>query len=252
MNPSERERVSRLETAGWGVIPPDQYRIDIDSEFLSLWKQVNSYTMTSLERGFALYKGVEYVCRRNIPGDFVECGVWRGGSCLLMALTLEKYKKQRRKIFLYDTFTGMTEPTDNDRIASNGKSVIEKWNEDLEGEKDNFKSWIVGLDEVKNNIQKAGCSDDIFVYVKGDVRETLKVTKPGSISLLRLDTDWYESTAAELKYLYPLLSEGGVLLIDDYGHFTGAKKAVDEYFLNASPPILLNRVDYTGRIGIKF
>jgi len=75
---------------------------------------------------------------------------------------------------------------------------------------------------------------------------------PGKIALLRLDTDWYESTAHELKHLYPLLVPGGVIIIDDYGHWEGARKAVDEYITAEKLPLLLNRIDYTGRIGIKY
>ena len=74
---------------------------------------------------------------------------------------------------------------------------------------------------------------------------------PSGIALLRLDTDWYESTKHELEHLYPLLVSGGVIIIDDYGHWKGAKKAVDEYIKDNNLPLLLNRIDYTGRIGIK-
>jgi hypothetical protein len=87
--------------------------------------------------------------------------------------------------------------------------------------------------------------------VPGRVEETLEETVPEKISLLRLDTDLYESTKAELEALYPMLTTGGILLIDDYGHFTGAKKAVDDYFRVPERKIFLSRVDYTGRVGVK-
>ena len=86
--------------------------------------------------------------------------------------------------------------------------------------------------------------------IEGKVEETIPGQAPGAISLLRLDTDWYESTAHELKYMYPALSAGGVLIIDDYGHWRGSREATDEYFSSHSR-VLLNRLDYSGRIAIK-
>lgn len=89
-------------------------------------------------------------------------------------------------------------------------------------------------------------------FVIGPVEETLITKVPERIALLRLDTDWYESTRAELEYLYPRLVVGGVLIVDDYGHWKGARKAVDEYFAalgNDAP--LLNRLDYTGRMAVR-
>lgn len=246
---TEREMASILRQKGWGAIPPDQYRIDIEEEFLSLWDSVKEYTMTYLERGYALYKAVEYLCRRNIPGDIVECGVWKGGSCMLIAKAIMKFDEKPRRIFLYDTFTGMTEPSSEDVVAWNNRSVLEKWKEDRSGVKDNFGSWAVGAEEVKQNLAGTGYPLDELVFVEGDILETLNEIKPEKIALLRLDTDWYRSTAFELEQLYPLVSTGGVLVIDDYGHFRGARKAVDEYFNNSS--IFLTRVDYTGRVGIK-
>ncbi len=239
---NERDIV-RLQEEGWGIIPPQQYCIDMEDSFMTLWKRVKPFTMISIERGYTLYKNVEYIIKKNIPGDFVECGVWKGGSCLLMALTLSQMNVADRCIFLYDTFTGMSEPTDEDVIAWNGKRVHEKW------ERDDFNSWAVSRETVYGNLVDSGVDPRMFRFVVGDVLETLTTTTPEKISLLRLDTDWYASTARELEVLFPLLSTGGVLVIDDYGHFEGARKAVDDYF--EKDPILLTRVDYTGRQGIK-
>jgi hypothetical protein len=88
-------------------------------------------------------------------------------------------------------------------------------------------------------------------FVQGPVEETLPGTTPDSVALLRLDTDWYESTLHELTHLYPRMSAGGVLIIDDFGHWDGARRAVTEYFSTSAKPILLTRTDYTGRMGIK-
>jgi len=241
--------IDSLKEKGYGVIPPEQYLSDMENEFLDIWKTVQHYTMTSVQRGYSLFKAVEYIVKNEIPGDFIECGVWKGGSCMIIAKALSIFGDSKRKIYLYDTYEGMPKPTVEDIISWNGRSVLEKWEEDRAGIKNNFGSWAVGLEEVRENISKINYPEENLVFVPGDVALTLKSIKPEYIALLRLDTDWYASTVVELETLYPLLVEKGVLLIDDYGHFDGARKAVDEYFENR--PILLNRIDYTGRIGIK-
>ena len=88
-------------------------------------------------------------------------------------------------------------------------------------------------------------------YVKGKVETTIPEQAPKQISLLRLDTDWYASTKHELENLFPRLSPGGILIIDDYGDWQGARKAVDEYVANHAPSLFLSRLDYTGRISVK-
>ncbi len=240
---TEKEAADYLKRKGWGVIPPGQYLTDLEDDFLRIWDKVRNYTMISVERGYSLYKSVEYVAAGEISGDFVECGVWKGGSCMLMAFAMEKFGLKDRKIYMYDTFSGMTEPTDEDTIAWNGIGVLERW------KKNEFSSWAVGMNDVKRNIKDTLGDLSPFVFIKGDVSVTLNNRQPENIAILRLDTDWYESTAVELKILYPLLSRGGVLQIDDYGHFKGARKAVDEYF--SKNPVFLSRVDYTGREAVK-
>jgi len=245
------EAAAGLAAQGYGIISPDQFRIDIEPEFKELWRRVQPFTMTSLERGYALYQAVRYLCDHSIPGSLVECGVWKGGSCMIMAMALLARRDEERTIYLYDTFTGMPEPTDHDRIAWNGRPVREKWEADHEGRGHYFTGWAVGAEEVRQNLRSVGWPESRTVVVEGDVGKTLDRVRPDRIALLRLDTDWYESTAIELDRLYPRLSAGGVLVIDDYGHFVGARKAVDDYFADPSRIILLNRVDYTGRVGVK-
>lgn len=251
MKISEKEMCEYLRKQGYGVVPPDQYRIDMEDAFLELWETAAEYTMTSVERGYALYRAVRYIIDNDIPGDFVECGVWKGGSCMLIAGALKQCGAEDRRLYLYDTFEGMTEPGEHDFIAWNGKSVKEKWDEDKAGRSSNFTGWAVGIEKVRNNLLKTGYPEENIFFIKGPVEQTLTDNKPRNISLLRLDTDWYESTMAELVELYPLLVRSGVLILDDYGHFTGAKKAVDDYFRDSPEPVLLNRIDYTGRISIK-
>jgi len=248
---TDRDMAAHLRESGWGVIPPEQYGIDMEDRFHSVWKCVESYTMTSRERGYALYKAVEYLCGNAISGDLVECGVWKGGSSMLMALALMDCSEASRHLFLYDTYEGMTAPTSEDVIAWNNKSVQAKLAEERKAGKDSFSSWSAGREEVEANMQSTGYPEDRVHYVAGDVCETLKTVVPRKISLLRLDTDWYASTVSELEYLYPRLVSGGILIIDDYGHFKGARQAVDGYFRKIKNFPYMSRIDYTGRVIVK-
>lgn len=216
----------------------------IDEEFGEIHKKCSKYTETSKTSLYAAYKATKYMVQNNIPGDIVECGVWKGGSAMTMLYTLLEMKETHRKIYLYDTYAGMAEPTKEDIAIPNGNPASIKWN------KNKFKDWgYISVEEARSNILSTGYPEQNIIFVKGKVEDTIPKTIPERISLLRLDTDWYESTKHELNHLYPLLSINGVIIADDYGYWAGSKKAVDEYFLDK--PILLNRIDQTGRIGIK-
>jgi O-methyltransferase len=223
--------------------------VDLDHAFAEIYERSKSATMTSVERMYALYKAVEYVVDAEIPGDFVECGVWRGGSVMLMAATLLAKGKTDRQIYLYDTFDGMVPPTEQDRDFEDQRA------ESLLAAAPNRSEeqiWcLASLDEVKGNLAAVGYPMEKFTFIGGKVEETLPSVIPHQLAILRLDTDWYESTRHELLHLYPRLVDKGVLIVDDYGHWKGARRAVDEYFSNADRKILLNRIDYTGRIGVK-
>ena len=218
------------------LIPPD-----MDGRFLTQYRQCKKYTVTSVERMFALYQAVRYLVSCKISGDIVECGVWKGGSSMLCALTLKTLRDTQRNIYLYDTFTGMTEPTEKDVNYKGEKAV-----------RDEFNKWCaVPLGRVRDNMRLTGYPGMNIKFIKGRVEDTIPGIAPDKIALLRLDTDFYESTYHEMVHLLPRLVTGGVLIIDDYGHFKGAREAVDKYFRENNVKILLNRIDYTGRIGIK-
>jgi len=222
---------------------------DMDSEFKPVYEYTKHYTLTTIESMYGLYKAIEYIVKTGVPGDVVECGVWKGGSAMLMAHTLFKMQNTSRKIYLYDTFAGMSKPTEKDVLISDGLPTMEEWKKQ---QKNNYNTWAFSpLEEVQNNMRKTGYPGDNIIYVKGKVEDTIPGTIPSQIAILRLDTDWYESTYHELKYLFPLLSHGGVVIIDDYGHFAGAREAVDTYFKENSISMLLSRIDYTGRVGVK-
>jgi len=222
---------------------------DMEKDFFELAKKCKPFTMTSTERLYSVYKSVEYAVKNNIEGDFVECGVWKGGSSMMIALTLLKNNINDKIIYLYDTFEGMSEPTKEDVNYAN-YDAQQKYSKTLNNE--SGSDWCRSeINEVKKNLYSTGYPKDNFVFVKGKVEETIPKTIPETIALLRLDTDWYESTKHEMEYLYPRLSKKGVLIIDDYGHWHGCRKAVDEYFEQKNINVLLNRVDYTGRTVIK-
>lgn len=218
--------------------------IDDDMEFTELYQRCRPFTMTSKERMFALYQSVRYISAKGIEGSFVECGVWRGGSIMLMAETLRRLGDPNRKFYLYDTFQGMTEPSDAD-VQFDGIHASVRALEFEQGQWCNSS-----LEDVQNKLIQFQLADDQFNFVEGRVEETIPGVIPDRIALLRLDTDWYESTKHELEFLYPKLEMGGVMIIDDYGHWKGCQKAVDEFFINKGP-VLLNRIDYSGRLLIK-
>ena len=222
---------------------------DMDPAFAEIYEQAAPFTMTSVERMYALYEGVKHVVGRNVPGDLVECGVWQGGSSMVMALTLAMLGDTSRKIHLYDTFAGMTRPAEVDRRARDGAEQITRWRHFQRGD---HNEWCyASLAEVRANMATTGYPADNLVFVEGKVEDTLPAQAPADIALLRLDTDWYQSTRHELEHLFPRLAAGGVLILDDYGSFEGARQAVDEYFAENGIGLYLHRVDSTGRIAVK-
>ncbi len=222
---------------------------DMDPAFAEICAKAAPFTMTSVERMYALYEGVKHVISRQVPGDLVECGVWQGGSSMVMALTLAMLGDTSRKIHLYDTFAGMTRPGEVDRRARDGSEQISRWQHFQRGD---HNEWCyASLAEVRDNMATTGYPADKLVFVEGPVEDTLPARAPAAVALLRLDTDWYQSTRHELEHLYPRLSAGGVLVLDDYGSFEGARQAVDEYFAENGIGLYLHRVDSTGRIAVK-
>lgn len=243
-----------IQGLGYDVVKVDKKTLpyaDIRStEFWEIYQLCKPYTMTSVERMYALYMAVSYVLQHHIAGDFVECGVWRGGSSMLIASMLQRRNVTNRKIYLYDTFEGMSEPTavDVEFRGQNAATMLK----DNEHNKETSVWCLAALPDVQQNLHLTGLPENQLVYVQGKVEDTLPHTLPNaSIALLRLDTDWYESTKHELVHLYPRLTQRGVLIIDDYGHWEGCRKAVDEYVAEQNLALLFHRIDYTGRIALK-
>jgi O-methyltransferase len=171
-----------------------------------------------------------------------------GGLIMAAALKLKNIGSEDRELYLYDTFSGMSAPSDND-VGYDGKPAIKKFSKTKVGE--DSSNWCLSpLEDVKKNVYSTGYKNNKIHFIKGKVEDTIPKYTPRVISLLRLDTDWYESTKHELIHLFPLLNKNGVLIIDDYGDWKGARKAVDEFVKDNNILILLNRVNGS-RIGIK-
>lgn len=236
--------VVRYRGAEHDVLPAD-----FDAKAAEIIRTVRAYTMTSPERLFALIQAVRHVTAASIPGDVVECGVWRGGSMMAAALTLMGGSDATRELYLFDTFEGMSPPGVVD-VSVDGQAASALLASSRTT--DPASPWCyAGIDDVRAAMRSIGYPLERIHYIQGRVEDTIPANAPARIAVLRLDTDWYESTRHELEHLYPLLTPGGVLIVDDYGHWTGCRKAVDEYLGAHGIKLLLNRVDYTGRIAVK-
>jgi len=150
--------------------------------------------------------------QRKVPGDFIEAGIWRGGAVILMRALIDAYEMQGRRVFAADSFAGIP------RNVKGRDDPVDLWKD----------RWIAPLDEVRHNIARFGLLDDRVVFVPGFFADSLKTLSGERFSLVRLDSDSYDSVETSLEYLYPLLSRGGVIILDDW-HLDGCKAAVADY-----------------------
>jgi O-methyltransferase len=233
-----------------GAFPEhDPQYVDFSAADVATVHAVWRYTVTSPERVYALIRAVEYLVADELVGDIVECGVWRGGSMMAVARTLLAMECKDRILWLYDTFAGMTRPGPRD-VAFDGVPAQAEFGRRRIS--DESSTWATAsLSDVHSNLVGTGYPETNIRFIQGPVERTLPAAIPDRIALLRLDTDWYESTLHELEYLYPRLIAGGVLIIDDYGHWRGARQATDEYLSRLGKRPLLHRIDYSGRLLVK-
>jgi O-methyltransferase len=232
-----------------------RYPRDIQPHVIEFMERVAPYSgagglrQMSVERFSTLCDGVDYLVEHHIPGSIVECGVFRGASMMAIALELRRIGESERDLYLFDTFTGMPEPSERD-ISVHGSRAVERWRSLRTGA--DASTWnLASLEEVRSNMLSTGYEERRLHFIRGRVEDTIPASAPEQIALLRLDTDWYESTRHELIHLFPRLSVGGLLIIDDYGHWAGSRAASDEYFNQNGIRILLHRVDYSARMAVK-
>lgn len=233
--------------------------LDIDNNelFNSIIKKFDNKILRKENYGnlislFTTFECINYIVKKNLQGDIIESGVANGRQVCLILETLKYYNKENFNVYLYDTFQGMVEPGKYDYKTweKDNSESIKKYNKSLNENK--VSSWQnYSLEEVKKNISLTEYPENKINYIIGDVTLTIPKNKHETISFLRLDTDFYESTKVELDYLFSKVIKGGVIILDDYGAFTGVKKATDEFFdaHNLSP--LLIRTSFKERVFIK-
>ena len=225
-----------------------------DPDAQAIISRVKPYTMLDAENLFVLIQAARYIHRHDIRGAVAQCGVWRGGAIMAIAMTFAQLGVTDRSLYLYDTFTGMTRPTDEDhRLGSSGDDGTESPRHHFEQARtgEDSSDWCrAGLDEVNRNLATVPYDQERFVAVEGKVEDTIPRHVPREIALLHLDTDWYASTRHELAHLVPRLVPKGVLLVDDYTNWSGVKKAVDEYLEQTGLPMFLTRVG-TSAVGVR-
>lgn len=239
-----------LHKVGYNLVRHDPRAYsDFSPDDRRIIQEVESFTRTGHERLYALIQAVKYVAESGIPGAIVECGVWRGGSMMAAAKTLVGLGSAEPDLYLFDTYEGMTEPTMAD-VDWSGTPATERLTH--EGREAAGSVWCyASLEDVREAMHTTGYDSSRIHLIKGMVEETIPSRAPETIALLRLDTDWYESTYHELTHLYPRLVSGGVIILDDYGHWQGARKAWDQYSAEHHVKMLLNRIDYSARLGVK-
>lgn len=234
------------------MVKSDTARIpfDLSPDDVEVIRAVQAYTVTTPTRVSALCQAVRYIVGNGIDGALVECGVWRGGSMMAVARTLLALGATERELFLFDTFAGMTPPTSVDCRRGDGVSATELLTRAKRTDADNI--WcIASKDDVWRNMRSTGYPSSRIHLIAGPVEVTIPDSAPQLLSLARLDTDWYTSTLHELSHLYPRIAQHGVLIVDDYGEWEGAKRATDEYFESLQFKPMLCRVDVGARIAFK-
>jgi O-methyltransferase len=212
----------------------------VEKRTADLIEKIKPYTKSDVPRLMSMLDALKLIDQKEIPGDVVEVGVWRGGNIMLARLL-----SPQRRCWLYDTFDGMTVPSEFD-VKRSGDKAIDRYNLKRAG---GTKWDAVSLEEVKNGFRQNKIDPLQLNFIVGPVELTAPLLRPQTIALLRLDVDWYAPTKVALEQLYPKLSAGGILIVDDYGHWMGCAKAVDEYFEDSAPPF--EDVDYSCRIFFK-
>lgn len=212
-----------------------------------------SRTMATQLQQYSMWQSVKYICENDIAGAVIEFGVWRGGISMIARTAMVQFKKDLDQ-FLFDTFEGMPNPSELDIELSSNKYALNLLRATKKKEKRNgdYDIWcLAGIDDVKVGMEKIGSDSRKINYIQGDVLDTVPSSLPESIAICRIDTDWYESTAHLLKHCWPRIVHGGVLILDDYDYWKGARSAVDEFFERENLKPLMLRPD-SGRLVIKY
>jgi len=196
------------------------------------WPQ-NAETMIGLKRLDNLQYCCTEVITRNVPGDFIEAGVWRGGATIFMNAILHAYNENGRKVWVADSFEGLPAPSP------------EKYPLDKDDKHHEWESLKVSIEEVKLNFEKYNLLDDNVVFLKGWFKDTLPKAPIDKLAVIRLDGDIYESTWDSIVSLYPKLQPGGFVIIDDY-HNKSCEQAITDYRKKFNITDEIKMIDWTG------
>jgi hypothetical protein len=228
----------------------ERYPSDFTPDDIAICEAVRPYTMARhVDRIYSVINATRYVVQNGIQGAIVECGVWRGGMMMAAALALKQLGRTDRELRLFDTFAGMVEPGELDKDARGNSAGVSFRKAEKKGA---GVDWcFASVDEVKANMSTTGYPVEKMFFVEGKVEDTIPGQAPDRISVLRLDTDWYESSLHEMVHLFPRLQRGGILILDDYGFWQGSRKATDEYLQKHGIAFHLVRVDSSSRVGVK-
>ena len=215
------------------IVPGQSPTFDRKRRATGLDWPAQAHTMVGTARLRNLASLVDRTLSENIPGDYIETGVWRGGSSILMRAILAAREETGRRVYLADSFEGLPPPKPDLYPQDKGDTLHA------------YPQLAISLEQVKDNFARYGLLDDQVMFVKGFFDQTLPKLEAGPFALLRLDGDMYESTIVALESLYPRLSPGGFIIIDDYGLKT-CKLAVDDYRRAHGIMEPLESVDWTG------
>jgi hypothetical protein len=199
-----------------GDCPFNQFRIinhyDVRQGQWKIGRRAQPLTLLTKTQLDLVEQAVLRVEKQGVPGDFIEAGVWRGGVIILMRALLEAYEIPGRRVFAADSFAGIPK---NVRVEND---PVDSWND----------RWVASLDEVQQNIRRFGLLDDRIRFVVGFFSDSLKSLSGETFALIRLDSDSYDSVEISLEQIYPLVPEGGIVIIDDW-HLAGCRLAVENY-----------------------
>jgi len=243
-------KVSRIKPRGKELFPGY-----VDEDFSKYFLRYCHQSMVPWQGMLDAYQAAKYIAENGVSGDVVECGVWRGGISALMKDVIHDYSNSTpvRNYWLFDTFEGMTEPTEYDfKGGRDASDTLEKHNSLLLD--DGSSNWCRGdIKDVMRTMEMESVESAQCHFIKGPVEKTLNEKVPEKIAILRLDTDFYESTKIEMEVLFERLVKGGIFIVDDYGAWAGARKAVDDYFAlkGIRGLALFNNHAYGALIGVK-
>jgi len=226
--------VALFDKLGFGVFTQKKFNEEIRIEGMNWPPPPFAHSMIGLKRLDNIQFCIEEVITKNIGGDLIEAGVWRGGSTIFMRAVLKAYRITDRLVWVADSFEGLPEPD------------LKKYPQDKGLKFHEARELSVSLEKVKTNFRKYDLLDNQVKFIKGWFSETLSSAPINELSVIRIDCDMYGSTMDSLKSLYPKLNPGGFIIIDDYGAIEACRKAVEDYRNQNSISDGLNWIDYSG------